>query len=120
MSSVNREDAERSAGKAKYLVILGLGFSIGLLILFLADLKLQWVIYSAIALLGAVIILALPDKQRLLSSIFILSLQVEVYVRLLYGHAQSEGLAIPMVVLTGAVLFGWYAVTGHLRAFSSG
>lgn len=120
MSSVNREDAERSAGKAKYLVILGLGFSIGLLILFLADLKLQWVIYSAIALLGAVIILALPDKQRLLSSIFILSLQVEVYLRLLYGHAQSEGLAIPMVVLTGAILFGWYAVTGHLRAFSSG
>jgi len=120
MSSVHREDAEGSAGKAKYLVILGLGVCIGLMILFLADLKVQWVIYSAIALLGAVFVLAFPDKQRLLSTAFILSLQVEVFVRLLYGRAQGEGLAIPMVVLTGAALFGWYAVTGHLRDFTSG
>ena len=90
------------------------------MILFLADLKVQWVIYSAIALLGTVFVLAFPDKQRLLSTVFILSLQVEVFVRLLYGRAQGEGLAIPMVVLTGAALFGWYAITGHLRDFTSG
>ncbi len=121
MSSVQQEDTDRSAtGKAWYLAILLLGVCIGLLVFLLADLKLQWLIYSAIALVGVVFVLAFPHKHRLLSVIFILSLQVEVYLRLLYGHAQGEGLAIPLVVLTAAALFGWYAVTGHLKSFTLG
>lgn len=119
MNSAHQGDADESAGKVKYLIILGLGICIGLCILALANMELKWVIYSALALLSTVFVLAFPDKQRLLSAVFVLSLQADVYLRLLYGRAQSEGLAIPLVVLTGLALFGWYAITGHLRNFKS-
>ena len=90
----------------------------GLLSLFLADREVRWTIYAVAAFLGLVFIIVVPAKQRVLTTIFILSLQVDVHLRFLYGRAGSnEGLAIPLVVICGAALLAWYANAGRLRQF---
>ena len=118
MNSSPRNHVSKLPLAAKYLVVLGLGVSVGLFILFLADRDARWILLAVASLLGLVFIAVTPDKQRLLTTIFILSLQVDVYVRFLYGRAgSSEGLAIPLVVFTGAALLAWYVNAGRFRTF---
>jgi hypothetical protein len=103
---------------AGYLAALGLGITTGFLTLFLADHEVRWIIYTIAGLVSITFILAMPAKRSLLMTFFILSLQVNVTLRFLYGHAQStEGLAIPLVVITGVALLSWYAGAGHLKGF---
>jgi hypothetical protein len=103
---------------AGYLAALGLGITMGFLTLFLADREVRWIIYTVAGLVSITFILAIPDKRSLLMTVFILSLQVNVHLRFLYGHAGStDGLAIPLVVVTGIALLSWYAGSGHLKEF---
>lgn len=120
MSSSWRQIAGEVAGSTRYLLVLGLGILAGVAILLLSQEKVLWIIYILLALFGLVFVLSFPDKRRLLYTVFILSMQVEVYLRLLYGRAEGEGLAIPMVVLTGGALTAWYAGTGRLKYFRFG
>lgn len=118
MSSPYRDRIDKVPIAAKYLLVLGLGVSIGLLILFLAEREARWIVIATTALFGLVFIIVVPAKQRLLTTIFILSLQTDIYLRFLYGRAGSnEGLAIPLVVFTGGGLLVWYAIAGRLRKF---
>jgi putative inorganic carbon (HCO3(-)) transporter len=118
MNSPHRDSISKFPLAAKYLMVLGLGVSIGLLILFLADREARWIILAAAALVGLVFIAVTPGKQRLLTTLFILSLQVDVYLRFLYGRAGSnEGLAIPLVVFAAVGLLLWYANARQLRKF---
>ena len=118
VNSSPRNHVSRLPLAAKYLMVLGLGISAGLFILFLGDREARWIILATASLLGLVFIAVTPDKQRLLTAIFILSLQVDVYVRFLYGRAGSnEGLAIPLVVFAGAALLAWYVNAGRFRTF---
>jgi O-antigen ligase len=103
---------------AKYLLVFGLSVSVGLLILLLADREPRWIIVAAASLLGLLFIAVMPNKERLLTIFFILSLQIDVYVRFLYGRAGSnEGLAIPLVIFAGATLLVWCLSAGRLRTF---
>ncbi len=118
MNSPLRGHNGKVAPTAKYLMVLGLGVSIGLLILLLADREARWMVIAAAALFGLLFIFIMPAKQKLLTTIFILSLQVDIYLRFLYGRAGSnEGLAIPLVVFGGGGVLVWYAIAGRLRAF---
>ena len=118
MNSPHRDPIDKVPPAAKYLMVLGLGVSIGLLILFLADREARWIVIAMAALAGLLIIIVMPSKQKLLTTIFILSLQVDIYLRFLYGRAGSnEGLAIPLVVFGGGGVLVWYAIAGRLRTF---
>ena len=75
----------------------------------------------ALALIAAIFITVVPAKQAVLTTVFILSFQVDIYLRFLYGRASSnEGLALPLVVVAGAILLGWYYFSGHIREFKWG
>jgi O-antigen ligase len=118
MISSHRDRISKFSLMAKYLVVLGLGVSIGLISLFLADREARWIIMAAAILLGFIFVAVMPWKGKLLTTLFVLSFQVDVYLRFLYGRAgSSEGIAIPLVVLAGAGLLLWYASAGRLKTF---
>lgn len=90
----------------------------GLLCMFLADREARWTIYAGVAILGLILIMIAPAKQRLLTAIFIMSFQVDVYLRFYFGRSMNqEGFAFPLVVIAGAALLAWYASAGRLRQF---
>lgn len=92
-----------------WTLVIGSVFGLGLM--FLADMETRWIVYAAAAMLGFLVFLIAPNKERLLVSVFILSLQVDVYVRLMYGRAgSSEGIAIPLVFITGFALVLWITI----------
>ncbi len=75
----------------------------------------------ALALASAIFILVVPQKKKVLTVIFILSFQIDIYLRFLYGRSgANDGLALPFVVATGALLSGWYYFAGQMRGFSWG
>ncbi len=117
MNAFHRGSVAKPTSNAGHLAALGLGAAAGFFTLFLADCEVRWTIYAVAGLAGIVFILAMPAKRSLLMMIFILSLQVDVHLRFLYGHAQSAGLAIPLVVVAGVALLIWYAGSGNLKGF---
>ena len=106
---------------AKFSLVIGLGCFLGLGVLFLAGKELRWVMLPALVLFAAIFIMVVPAKQKVLTSIFVLSFQIDIYLRFFYGRANSnEGLALPLVVVAGAILAGWYYFSGHIRGFTWG
>jgi hypothetical protein len=62
--------------------------------------------------------MVMPEKRRTLMAVFVLSLQVDVYLRFYLGKGMDqEGLSFPLVVMTGSVLFLWCAWTARLKDF---
>ncbi len=101
-----------------YIVPFGFGISTGILSTFLASAETRWVVYALGGMVGLLIILATPAKRFLLMTIFILSLQIDVHLRFLYGYSDTGGFAIPLVVVAGFVFFVWYAGAGQLSGFN--
>ena len=96
-----------SIGRSFPLILFGC--VVGLGVLLLADRELRWIMASSFALLGAVVFLVIPEKKIVLTSVFILSFQVNIILRFFHGHSGStEGIGLPLVFLTGIVLAGWY------------
>ncbi|MEO8628132.1 MAG: O-antigen ligase family protein [Betaproteobacteria bacterium] len=59
-------------------------------------------------MIGLLVVLMVPQKDRLLSAVFFLGLQMDVYLRVGYGRAGStEGIAIPFVAIAGIALLAW-------------
>ncbi len=100
-----------------WTLVIGSAFGLGLI--FLADMETRWIVYVAAGLICFLVFLIARDKERLLVAVFILSLQVDVYVRLMYGRAgSSEGIAIPLVIITGFALVLWTLLAeGKRRTF---
>ena len=106
---------------AKFSLVIGLGCFLGLGVLFLAGKELRWLMMPALVLFAAIFIMAVPAKQKVLTTIFVLSFQIDMYLRFFYGRAGSnEGLALPLVVIAGAILAGWYYFSGNIRGFDWG
>ncbi|MFM8408822.1 MAG: O-antigen ligase family protein [Alphaproteobacteria bacterium] len=74
----------------------------------------RWLVYFvAAAVLGAAVVLT-TDRERFLSALFLLSLQVGAAYRIGYGKAGTDGIAIPVCFVTASLLILWWAVTGEL------
>lgn len=74
----------------------------------------RWLVYFvAAAVLGAAVVLT-TDRERFLSALFLLSLQVGAAYRIGYGKAGTDGIAIPVCFVTASLLIAWWAATGEL------
>lgn len=106
---------------AKIILSVGFGCLVGLGIYLLLDLELRWIAVPLLALFAAIFLMLVSAKRRILTIIFVLSFQADIYLRLLHGHAGSnEGLAIPLVVVTGMILASWYIFSRSYRGFALG
>ena len=106
---------------AKLVLLASFGCLFGLGVYLLSDMEMRWFLAPMLALAGAVFILVVPQKKKVLTAIFVLSFQVDIYVRFFYGRAGSnEGLSLSLVVAAGTVLAGWYLFWGNTRIFSWG
>jgi O-antigen ligase len=103
------------------VVVVGLAVAAGLLIVLLDEREMRWKLLVATPLVGVILLALTPWKQRVLTALFILSLQVDIYLRFFYGRAGSnEGIAVPLVVVAGAALLMWYLKAGRLHHFTWG
>jgi O-antigen ligase len=99
-----RRVAERTLSFIPSFVVAGLGILAGLILLVIAGAETRWLIYISGALLFSTCLLLVRDRQRFLWGVFVLSLQFNVSLRLLYGHAGSGGIALQAVFLAGLLL----------------
>lgn len=87
------------------LLVLALGLLTGAGVFALGESEARWMAYALIALFGMVVLLLTKDKDRLLSLVFVLGLQMDVYLRLSYGRAGSiEGIAVAFVSIVAVAL----------------
>lgn len=102
-------------------VVIAFGIALGGGVFFLAGKDLRWIMFPVIALTGAIFLIVVPEKKKVFTAIFVLSFQIDMYLRFFYGRAGSnEGLALPLVVIAGAVLASWYYFSGRMRGFTVG
>lgn len=115
----NHQNSELTTTRLIFVAALACLLGVG--VFFLSEKEVRWVVVSGLALVSAIFILVVPNKKTVLTTIFVLSFQVDIYLRFLYGRAGSnEGLALPLVIGTGATLAGWYYFAGQMRGFSWG
>src|SRR5262245_58314588 len=93
-----------------------LGVAIGLLALAAGDIELRWIIYFGLALTAAVVLLVARNTERLLTIIFVLSLQADVNFRLMYRHVGSDGFAFPLAVVAGIALLTYQLARRRMAA----
>ena len=106
---------------AKFSLVIGLGCFLGVGVFILAGKELRWVMLPALTLFAAVFFMVVPAKQKVLTAVFVLSFQIDIYLRFFYGRANSsEGLALPLIVVTGLILASWYYFSGNTRGFAWG
>lgn len=106
---------------AKLVLLASFGCLLGLGVFLLSGKETRWFLAPLLTLAGAVFILVVPQKKKVLTAIFVLSFQVDIYIRFFYGHAGSnEGLSLSLVVAAGTVLAGWYYFSRNIRMFSWG
>src|SRR5262245_50732602 len=97
-SPADRRSEPGVRGKLAFVLVLLLGLLTGAGVFALAEAEARWMAYTLIALFGVLILLLTRDKDRLLSLVFVLGLQMDVYLRLSYGRAGSiEGIALAFV-----------------------
>jgi len=104
-------------------VPIALGVLAGVVALQTAALDLRWVVIPLAGLFGGLFVMMLPDKERLLTASFFLSLQANLSLRVLHGHAGSPGLVFPLTVVIGIALTAiqlWRGDFRHDRRWSWG
>jgi len=89
------------------------GAAMGLLVLVLAATDLRWLIFVALGICTAVVLLYAEHRGSWLWAIFILSAQVYVSFRFFHGRADSVGLEFPLVVITGLAVAAWQLASGE-------
>lgn len=92
-------------------LVMLLGIAAGAVAAGLGGLALRWTIYAGLGVAALAVLTSFRNKGPLLVAVFVLSLQVDVYVRFLYGKAGSDGIAFPLVFLTGLALAVWYVLS---------
>ncbi len=121
MNSEHTHSEPNGQSVAKISLLIALGCLLGVGVYFLSDKEIRWVLMPGLALASVIFILVVPQKKKVLTAIFILSFQVDIYLRFLYGRSgTNDGLALPLVVAVGCVLVGWYYFSGQIRGFSWG
>jgi O-antigen ligase len=91
--------------KLIFALVLALGLLTGAGVFALGESEARWMAYALTALFGMLVLLLTKDKDRLLSLVFVLGLQMDVYLRLSYGRAGStEGIALAFVSIVALML----------------
>jgi O-antigen ligase len=104
----------QGAGFTAPLLVLALGVVLGILVSILAGLELRWITYGAGTLVLGLVFAMVRDREGLLWGLFILSLQLDVSVRFMHGHAGSGGIAFPLPALAATALVAYYMFSGRI------
>ena len=88
-----------------FLGIVALGFAVGSVGIMVGSFELRWIVMVFAVLLGGFTIAVVRDRERLLTAVFLLSLQIDVYVRLLHGRAGTAGLELPLSFCVASALW---------------
>jgi len=86
------------------------GVAAGLASVAMTARELRWTAYSSAAVVLTLLVLVARNRERLLSSVFILSLQISATYFLFYGKGGGDGLAFPLSALAGMLLALWWVV----------
>jgi cell division protein FtsW (lipid II flippase) len=79
---VNFEDKSNAyvlSSIARAASIIALGCLIGVGVFFLAGKELRWLMLPAFAIAGGIFILVVPEKRKVLTALFVLSFQVDIF-----------------------------------------
>ena len=82
----------------------------------LAGMELRWQVYFGAAVIFCLFILAAQNRERVLWGLMLLTLQLDVSVRLMHGHAGSAGVAFQLPVLVAVGVLLSEIMSGHLRS----
>ena len=93
---------------AERMLGLAVGILAGLIALQMQGLELRWIVIPMLGFAAATFIFIVPNKEAVISAAFVLSLQANLNLRLLYGHAGSTGLSVPITVVIGIALLALY------------
>lgn len=104
-----------TGGSRERLLAVALGVIAGVLALQSAALDVRWVVIPLAGLFGGLFVMMLPDKERMLTAAFFLSLQGNLSLRLMHGRAGSAGLAFPLTVVIGMIILGMYLLRGEFK-----
>jgi putative inorganic carbon (hco3(-)) transporter len=85
------------------LVVVMIGAVFGLLAVSIVGAEVRWVVYAIVAIGFASLAVVFPQPDQLVWSVFILSFQADVYLRLFYGRAGTRGLPIAFPVVLGCL-----------------
>ena len=94
----------------QYFSGFAVGVILGLFVIGIHGLEMRWLAYYILLFIGLFLFLANNKKEAVLVAIFFLSFQIEVYIRLFFGHAGTAGIEIPLVTFCALALLGWYLI----------
>lgn len=97
------------------LVAVLLGVAFGAVVFALAGMELRWQVYFGAAVIFLLLILATQNRERVLWGLMLLTLQLDVSVRLMHGHAGSAGIAFQLPVLVAVGVLLSEIMSGRLR-----
>jgi O-antigen ligase len=105
-----------------YSILAPLGLALALAVITgtvvarLGSMEMRWGVYATSFLLLLAVLVLVRDREKLLWTLLLLSLQVDVYVRFMYAHAGSRGIAFAFAGVMAAGLLIYWALSGRLRA----
>lgn len=115
MDTAGVASGRRWGGSRELLIALLLGLAAAWAAVAARGLTTRWMVYFvAAAVLGAATALV-TDREKFLSSLFVLSMQVAAAYRIGYGKSGTDGIAFPVCFVTGSVFAAWWVVSGRLR-----
>jgi putative inorganic carbon (HCO3(-)) transporter len=97
---------EQLSGVRQTVVMVVFGILAGYSGLILGGYELRWIVYALGSAVFMAILAVIPKRERLLTTLFLISLQIDVYVRFLYGRAGTPGLEVPLSALMGLLFWG--------------
>ena len=89
-----------------------LGVITGVLVLGLVEIEIKWFVYILLGLVFVISVFVVKDRERFFWALFILSLQIYVSFRIMYGYAGSGGFEFPLAFIVGAMLMMYYLSAG--------
>jgi O-antigen ligase len=103
-----------SAAPALALVVLGALVGLTAFLVGIADIR--WLVALASGIVAIAVVAILPNRRHLLWLAFVFSFQfTDPNLRLLYGHAGSDGLVFTMPFLLGVCVIAGALATGAFR-----
>lgn len=86
---------------------LSVGALFGIALLVLTDMEARWLVYMGGGLLLLTVFFGARNHESFLWGLLLFSLQFDVSIRLMYGHAGSDGLVFPLpaMVAVGFLVF---------------
>ncbi len=101
--------------RASRVIIPVIGILAAVLAANLVGMETRWIVYFVSAIGFGFLTFVASNRQRFLFGAFLFSMQADVSLRIMYGHAGSAGLVFPAPVLLGVLLTAYEIGTGRLK-----